>query len=260
MEQARLVFSLELMRRKTALETEKKIRGDFIDELLSGLPLSKQVIINKGSQLGFNSEVDWEIAVIESDSESISLFIDKVTVLIHQESQKLRVKSHVHRQGDKYILLLASKSLDADPKHQSNLSFCWNEILIPFMNDWKGIRLGLGGKTQLWNINRSYLEAKKALMIGARMNLNPRENLISASKSGNAAEVQLVVDFTKIPANVHRIGITVTIHDADQRMQNFGQVSNAFVRLVDDSNNQELLRFIFCHSGFYWNLFEFMVN
>ncbi|WP_057762148.1 PucR family transcriptional regulator [Cytobacillus praedii] len=173
-EQARLVFSLELMRRKTALETEKKIRGDFIDELLSGLPLSKQVIINKGSQLGFNSEVDWEIAVIESDSESISLFIDKVTVLIHQESQKLRVKSHVHRQGDKYILLLASKSLDADPKHQSNLSFCWNEILIPFMNDWKGIRLGLGGKTQLWNINRSYLEAKKALMIGARMNLNPR--------------------------------------------------------------------------------------
>ncbi|MED3550442.1 TerD family protein [Cytobacillus praedii] len=60
---------------------------------------------------------------------------------------------------------------------------------------------------------------------------------------GDGDDEQLVVDFTKIPANVHRIGITVTIHDADQRMQNFGQVSNAFVRLVDDSNNQELLRF-----------------
>ncbi|MGN7400194.1 TerD family protein [Cytobacillus praedii] len=60
---------------------------------------------------------------------------------------------------------------------------------------------------------------------------------------GDGDDEQLVVDFTKIPANVHRIGITVTIHDADQRMQNFGQVSNAFVRLVDDSNNEELLRF-----------------
>ena len=60
---------------------------------------------------------------------------------------------------------------------------------------------------------------------------------------GDGDDEQLVVDFTKIPANVHRIGITVTIHDAEQRMQNFGQVSNAFVRLVDDANNQELLRF-----------------
>lgn len=60
---------------------------------------------------------------------------------------------------------------------------------------------------------------------------------------GDGDDEQLIVDFTKIPANVHRIGITVTIHDAEQRMQNFGQVSNAFVRLVDDANNQELLRF-----------------
>jgi tellurium resistance protein TerD len=60
---------------------------------------------------------------------------------------------------------------------------------------------------------------------------------------GDGDDEQLVVDFTKIPAHVHRIGITVTIHDAELRQQNFGQVSNAFVRLVDESNNQELLRF-----------------
>lgn len=60
---------------------------------------------------------------------------------------------------------------------------------------------------------------------------------------GDGDDEQLVVDFTKIPAHVHRIGITVTIHDAELRQQNFGQVSNAFVRVVDDSNNQELLRF-----------------
>ncbi|WP_394583943.1 TerD family protein [Cytobacillus firmus] len=60
---------------------------------------------------------------------------------------------------------------------------------------------------------------------------------------GDGDDEQLVVDFTKIPSHVHRIGITVTIHDAELRQQNFGQVSNAFVRLVDESSNQELLRF-----------------
>ncbi len=60
---------------------------------------------------------------------------------------------------------------------------------------------------------------------------------------GDGDDEQLIVDFTKIPANIHRIGITVTIHDAENHGQNFGQVSNAFVRLVDNANNQELLRF-----------------
>lgn len=60
---------------------------------------------------------------------------------------------------------------------------------------------------------------------------------------GDGDDEQLIVDFTKIPPSVHRIGITVTIHDAELRQQNFGQVSNAFVRLLDNANNQELLRF-----------------
>lgn len=60
---------------------------------------------------------------------------------------------------------------------------------------------------------------------------------------GEGDDEQLIVDFSKIPSYVHKIGITVTIHDAQARSQNFGQVSNAFVRLVDDSTNQELLRF-----------------
>ncbi len=60
---------------------------------------------------------------------------------------------------------------------------------------------------------------------------------------GDGDDEQVVVDFSKIPAYVNRIGITVTIHDASERSQNFGQVSNAFARLSDEATGEELLRF-----------------
>jgi len=60
---------------------------------------------------------------------------------------------------------------------------------------------------------------------------------------GDGDDEQIKIDFSKVPAHVHRIAITVTIHDAEARFQNFGQVSNAFVRLVNEENDNEILRF-----------------
>ncbi len=60
---------------------------------------------------------------------------------------------------------------------------------------------------------------------------------------GEGDDEQIKIDFSKVPSRVHRIAITVTIHDAEARNQNFGQVSNAFVRLVDEATNQEVLRY-----------------
>lgn len=76
-EQAKLVFSLELMRIKTALDTEIKLRGDFIEELLNGLPLSKQVVINRGTQLGLRTEGIWEIAIVEIENDESALLLLK---------------------------------------------------------------------------------------------------------------------------------------------------------------------------------------
>ncbi len=47
----------------------------------------------------------------------------------------------------------------------------------------------------------------------------------------------------KVPANISRIAFTVTIYDAESRRQNFGQVSNAFIRLVNAETNEELIRY-----------------
>ncbi|MCY7705455.1 TerD family protein [Bacillus safensis] len=60
---------------------------------------------------------------------------------------------------------------------------------------------------------------------------------------GDGDDEQILVDFSKIPANIDRIGITVTIHEAEARSQNFGQVSNAFVRVVNEEGGEELIRF-----------------
>ncbi|GIN60861.1 hypothetical protein J27TS8_08540 [Robertmurraya siralis] len=60
---------------------------------------------------------------------------------------------------------------------------------------------------------------------------------------GDGDDEQIKIDFSKVPANINKIAITVTIHDAEQRSQNFGQVSNAFVRVVNADTNQEVLRY-----------------
>ncbi|CAM3499652.1 MULTISPECIES: TerD family protein [Saccharibacillus] len=60
---------------------------------------------------------------------------------------------------------------------------------------------------------------------------------------GEGDDEQILVDFSLVPSNITRLGITVTIHDAETRAQNFGQVSNAFVRVVDAQDNREVLRY-----------------
>ncbi|RDI45939.1 TerD family protein [Falsibacillus pallidus] len=60
---------------------------------------------------------------------------------------------------------------------------------------------------------------------------------------GEGDDERMNVDFSLLPSYVEKVGITVTIHDAEARAQNFGQVSNAFVRVIDASNNREILRY-----------------
>lgn len=60
---------------------------------------------------------------------------------------------------------------------------------------------------------------------------------------GDGDDEQVKVDLAKVPAGIDKITFTVTIYEADERKQNFGQVSNAFIRIVDESKNEELIRY-----------------
>ncbi|PZX05639.1 tellurium resistance protein TerD [Psychrobacillus insolitus] len=60
---------------------------------------------------------------------------------------------------------------------------------------------------------------------------------------GDGDDEQMIVKLPLVPSIVQKIVFTVTIHDADQRKQNFGQVSNAFIRIVNEDTNEEIIRY-----------------
>ena len=61
--------------------------------------------------------------------------------------------------------------------------------------------------------------------------------------AGDGDDEAVIVMLDKIPSDVQRVVFCVTIHDAGLRKQNFGQVSHAFVRVVNKDSNNEVARY-----------------
>ena len=60
---------------------------------------------------------------------------------------------------------------------------------------------------------------------------------------GEGDDEEIAVDLKAVPSHVSKIAFTVTIYDADVRRQNFGQISNAYIRIVNVANGQEIIRY-----------------
>lgn len=60
---------------------------------------------------------------------------------------------------------------------------------------------------------------------------------------GDGDDEQLTVDLGTVSQEISTIVFVVTIHDHESRKQNFGQVSNCFIRIVNADNDKELMRF-----------------
>jgi purine catabolism regulator len=174
-EHARQVFSLELMRKKIAEDTELRLRGNFFEELLMSFSLPQQDAENKGRQLGLDSEWIWEIGIVEGESPFFdygSSFLTELNEIIHKESADRKVRSHVHLQGGQLVLFLASVKITEDSRkpYGEQSPKAWSEVLHPFLRRWKAVRTGFGNKCFLWEVHRSYFEAKRAIHIGIRLN------------------------------------------------------------------------------------------
>ncbi len=116
----------------------------------------------------------------------------------------------------------------------------------------KGVRLalvGLGWDTNRYDGAADFDLDASAFMLGANGKVRKDEDFIfygnlqsadgAVTHTGDSLEggsggddETLFIDFSKVPADVEKIAITVTIYEAVERGQNFGQVSNAYVRVA----------------------------
>lgn len=60
---------------------------------------------------------------------------------------------------------------------------------------------------------------------------------------GEGDDEEIRITLNQIPSEIKRVVFTVTIYEAEERKQNFGQVSNAYIRIVNSENNKELIRY-----------------
>ena len=66
------------------------------------------------------------------------------------------------------------------------------------------------------------------------------DNLTGA---GEGDDELIKIKLQQVPPEVQKIVVTVTIHEAEKRKQNFGQVQNAFIRVVNPQNQDEVVRY-----------------
>ncbi len=124
----------------------------------------------------------------------------------------------------------------------------------------KKVLVGLGWDTNKYDGGKDFDLDASAFLLGANGKVTSDTDFIfynnpkSADGSvvhtgdnrtgeGEGDDEQLTVELAAVPAQVEKVSFCITIHDAAARAQNFGQVSNAFVRIVNEDTNEELIRY-----------------
>ena len=124
----------------------------------------------------------------------------------------------------------------------------------------KHIRLGLGWDTNMFDGGDDFDLDVSLFMVGKSGKVEQDEDIIfynnlkhpseavehlgdNRTGDGDGDDEEILVDFSKMPDRIEKIAVTVTIYEAKERRQNFGQVNNSYVRVVNSDNEEELLRY-----------------
>jgi stress response protein SCP2 len=117
-----------------------------------------------------------------------------------------------------------------------------------------------GGLFGLFGENKDFDLDSSVFCLDAKQHLKNTENIVyfgnlshksgaiihlgdNLTGKGSGDDEQILIELTKIPSDFHKLVFIVNIYNCLQRKQNFGMVNNAFVRLVDTSNNREIARY-----------------
>ncbi|WP_324282277.1 TerD family protein [Cyanobacterium aponinum UTEX 3222] len=110
-----------------------------------------------------------------------------------------------------------------------------------------GVDFDLDASVFLLNSNEKLISDQHFIFYNNLTSPDPEKSIKhmgdNLTGEGDGDDEVIIVDLRKVPTDINRIVVTVTIYDADKRKQNFGQVRNAFVRLVNVETKEEVLRY-----------------
>lgn len=123
----------------------------------------------------------------------------------------------------------------------------------------QGVRVGLGWDTRVTDGSDFDLDASVFILDAGGKVRSDADFIFYNNKSGADGGVThmgdnltgegdgddevVAVKLATLTADITKMAFAVTIHDADSRRQNFGMVTNAFIRVVNDSDNTEIARY-----------------
>ena len=124
----------------------------------------------------------------------------------------------------------------------------------------KNILIGLGWDTNKYDGGKDFDLDASVFLLGAGGKVNSDDDFVfygnlkhvsgsvehlgdNLTGAGEGDDEEIKIDLSKVPENIEKIDFTVTIYEAEERKQNFGQVENAFIRVVNEANGEELIRY-----------------
>ena len=124
----------------------------------------------------------------------------------------------------------------------------------------KEVLVGLGWDTNRYDGGKDFDLDASAFLLGANGKVASDDDFVfygnlkhksggvehlgdNLTGAGEGDDEQIKIFLDKVPADVQKVDFTVTIYEADERKQSFGQVENAFIRVVNAATNEELIRY-----------------
>ena len=124
----------------------------------------------------------------------------------------------------------------------------------------KNILIGLGWDTNKYDGGKDFDLDASVFLLNASGKVNSDDDFVfygnlkhvsgsvehlgdNLTGEGEGDDEEIKIDLSKVPETIEKIDFTVTIYEAEERKQNFGQVENAFIRVVNEANGEELIRY-----------------
>lgn len=124
----------------------------------------------------------------------------------------------------------------------------------------KNIKLGLGWDINSFDSGYDYDLDVSIFMVGESGRVERDEDFVfynnlkhisgavehlgdNRTGEGDGDDEEILVDLELMPNHIQKIAVAVTIYEAKERRQNFGQVSNSYIRVLNSENEEEILRY-----------------